>query len=203
LLDSRFLLSVWEMTKAAVVENPATAKQTAALADNAAKRGRLIDDRQDGLITKGEFVERVKTLDAEKRALESMATVALPQIGPEKYIQALVIAFARFGKMAFAERRDVLRRAIREVTLDAAGRAIPAITLSGGWLGGLLDGVNSSARLRSLSGIDSVPDLTIRFPQPVQIADSYVDGRRKNGNDPRSRAGLDTGRATRWGKVAA
>src|SRR4029077_18240377 len=99
----------------------------------------------------------------------------------------------------FDAKRTVLRGAVKEIILDGRTRSIPTVTLNGGFLGGgARGGVNSKPRSTTQWGINSHADVVIRLPHPVEIADTFEDGRGAHLASEANLEMLARGRAMRW-----
>jgi DNA invertase Pin-like site-specific DNA recombinase len=102
-----------------------------------AKRARVLEQREDGLISREACNTRVRALDLELR--RARAVVPVDTTG-ELDLKALAIglagAFALFAKHAFAEKRSLLERAVKDIVITDG--AIPSVTLRGGFLSEIL-----------------------------------------------------------------
>jgi DNA invertase Pin-like site-specific DNA recombinase len=112
-----------------------------------AKRGRIVELREDGAITREKCGERLGVVDAE---LYSLRAASAPErapsgVDPKRIMVALIRVFARFGKLPFADQRQLLEEAVRTITIIDG--AIPRLTLSGEFLGKLV-GAKVEAQLR-------------------------------------------------------
>jgi DNA invertase Pin-like site-specific DNA recombinase len=194
LADAAFLASVLDAALALreVKPDPARIERERALAKLASGRKEMLAMVRAGEMTRDEFKEQIAALDSEVRALEALVPAPVPQVDQQAIVQAFDRAFAEFGVMSFTHQRAVLRGAVKSIIVDSHARTITSMTISGGYLG---RGANSVLHSRTQSGISAVPDLTIRFPHPVVIADTYVDRRTANGNHPNTVA-------TQWRRVA-
>jgi DNA invertase Pin-like site-specific DNA recombinase len=113
-----------------------------------AKRERIVELRADGAISREECAKRLSAVDGELYNLRrAQAPERAPSgMDPRRIFRELIGIFARFGKLAFADQRQLLEEAIRTITI--VDGAIPRLTLSGGFLGKLA-GANVEARLKS------------------------------------------------------
>jgi DNA invertase Pin-like site-specific DNA recombinase len=101
------------------------------------KRDRIVEMREDGAITREKCKERLGVVDGE---LYNLRRAAAPERAPagvdtRRIAAGLIRLFARFGKLAFADQRQLLEEAIRTITI--VDGAIPRLTLAGGFLGKL------------------------------------------------------------------
>ena len=99
-----------------------------------AKRERILEQRADGLITREKCNQRIAAIDGE---LYNLRRAAAPEpapsgVDPRRIMAGFIRVFARFGKLPFADQRQLLEEAIRIITI--ADGAIPRLTLSGGFL---------------------------------------------------------------------
>jgi DNA invertase Pin-like site-specific DNA recombinase len=110
-----------------------------------AKRARIVDMRADGLIHREECSKRLAALDRElQTAQAAVPSSGAPAIDLKALARGLAGAFFAFASLPFEKKRDLLRRAIREIVVKDG--AIPSITLQGGFLGEIL-GVDTGANL--------------------------------------------------------
>jgi hypothetical protein len=112
-----------------------------------AKRERIVDMRADGAISREECAKRLSAVDGELYNLRrAQAPERAPSgVDPRRIAAALVRIFARFGKLAFADQRQLLEEAVRTITIVDGG--IARMTFSGGFLGKLA-GVKVEAQLK-------------------------------------------------------
>jgi DNA invertase Pin-like site-specific DNA recombinase len=194
LADAAFLMKALDAALALqqTAPDPARAEREQAIAKLANGRKEMLVMVRAGEMTRDEFKEQMTALESEVRALEALVPAPVPQADPKVIVQAFDRTFARFGTMNFNDQRAVLRGAVKSIIVDSHARTITSVTISGGYLG---RGANSVLPSRTQSGISAVPDLTIRFPHPVVIPDTYVDRRTANGNHPNTVA-------TQWRRVA-
>ena len=110
-----------------------------------AERQRLLRLVLKGVASEEDFARESKRIEAEMRDLERLAPAPVPAaLDVSKVVVRISRAFARFDKQPFEERRDLLRTAFREMVL--ANGTVTAITLNGGFLGGVNLGTRSRAR---------------------------------------------------------
>ncbi len=137
-----------------------------------AERQRLLRLTLQGVCTEEDFARESRRIDTEMRGLDLLAPAPLPvALDVGKLVVRITRAFAASAGNPSAERRDLLRAALREIVLEDG--TITAITVNGTFL----DSVNLSPRSSWPSQISTVPDLTITLPQPVVIP--AADGRRR------------------------
>lgn len=100
------------------------------------ERQRLLRLTLKGTCTEEDFARESKRLETELRDLERLAPTPVPAtLDASKLVVRMSRAFARFAKLPFEERRDLLRTAFREIVLDNG--TVTAITLNGGFLNGV------------------------------------------------------------------
>jgi hypothetical protein len=114
-----------------------------------AKRARIVDMRADDLIKREECAKRLGTVDRElqtaRAAAAAVAQGRTPELDLQALAQGLAGVFALFASLPLAEKDALLRRAIRDIVLDAG--TISAITLRGGFLGEILGADTTGANL--------------------------------------------------------
>jgi DNA invertase Pin-like site-specific DNA recombinase len=183
LADASFLMSALETALALqqAAPDPARAKRELALGKLENGRKEMLAMVRGGEMTRDEFKAEMAELEKEVRSLEALVPAAVPQIDATQIVQKICRVFVRFACLSFVQQRELLRGAVKSIIVDGHARAITTVTISGGYLG---HGVNSVLPSRAQYGIDSLPDLTIRFPHPVVIADTFVDRRCTNGHHP-------------------
>jgi DNA invertase Pin-like site-specific DNA recombinase len=113
-----------------------------------AKRARVIDLRADGLISREECGKRLAVVDSELQAARAAARPPAPVMDMHALARGLAGAFALFASLPFAQKRDLLRRAVRDIVIDNGN--IPSMTLRGGFLAEIL-GYNTGANLSAHS----------------------------------------------------
>jgi DNA invertase Pin-like site-specific DNA recombinase len=135
LLDAAFLAAVFARLAEPAKPDHSAKRREAELGKLKARRTRLVDALENGLIDKAEFAARADRLQAAAAEVEARMPAAAPPPLPDvrAVVAGLARAFSRFGKLPFTERRSVLRRVVRSVQVVEA--AIPAFTLSGAFLG--------------------------------------------------------------------
>ena len=103
-----------------------------------AKRDRIVEMRADGAISREECAKRLSAVDGELYHLRRAAALETAPAGmdPRRIAAGFIRIFARFGKLAFADQRQLLEETIRTITI--VDGAIPRLTLSGGFLGKLM-----------------------------------------------------------------
>lgn len=161
--------------------DPARVERERALAKLENGRREMLTMVRMGEMTRDEFRGQMAALETEVRALEALVPAPAPRIDPRQIVDLVVRVFTEFALMAFCQQRAILRGAVKSIIVDSHARAITTVTISGGYLG---RGANSVLHSRTQSGISAIPDLTIRFPHPVVISDTYVDRRGANGHHP-------------------
>lgn len=164
LLDRTFLSGVLDLALAAAAV-PAAPDHLRDRERLTAKRKRVLETFEDGLITRDELREKVRRIDSDLGKIETPAPVA--QIDGRRLAQAIVDTFASFRHLALDDRRELLRRAVPEILVRDG--AIPQLTLSGGFLGAISAGAKVDPRSRA-SDQFCTPDLTLVFPVPLEIA---------------------------------
>jgi hypothetical protein len=140
LLDLAFLRGMLAavVKKAKQPTDAGRAKREAALAKLEKGRKELVLSMAKGDITRTEFKEDAEVIDREIRDLKAMLpALPVPDADAKHYLEAITHAFAEFGLLPFAEQREILRRAIKEIVIDGRqSPSIPSLTLNGGFLGG-------------------------------------------------------------------
>jgi hypothetical protein len=176
LADAKFLLSVFEAAVAfeQATPDPARAAREQALAKLETGRKEMLGMVRDGEMTRAEFKAEMATLEANVRALEAMAPAPAPTINAKQIVQAVARVFVQFDLLTNSQQRTLLRSAVKSIIVDSHARAITTVTVSGGYLG---SGSNLARGLTSTPQIRSIPDVTIHFPEPVVIADTFNGGR--------------------------
>jgi site-specific DNA recombinase len=133
LLNAKLIRQVLNRNEVADERGAERASTDKAIAKLNAKRANLIEMRMEGSISAAEFKPLAAAIDAELKQLKSLAPP--PQMtGDAKEVAGqLAGTFARFDTLRVAEKRVVLRRAIKSIIV--AGTAIPMLTLNGGFIG--------------------------------------------------------------------
>jgi hypothetical protein len=112
------------------------------------KRQQLIDLLLEEVIDKPTFNARLTLIDQKLRDLRAARPTILPAgFDVRKLGRRIVRAFQRFGKATLDDKRELLKRAVREFRVE--NQAIPSLTFSGGFLGELVP-TNSLPRLSAL-----------------------------------------------------
>jgi DNA invertase Pin-like site-specific DNA recombinase len=132
--DAKFLTAIFRR----IEQKPRpdnTAKREAESSRLKAKRARLVDALEDGLIDKAEFTIRAEKIQTAMREIEATMPAALqpPVLDYRAVVAGLVRALARFRTWPFAEQRTTLKRVVR--SFQVVDDAIPDVTLQGGFLG--------------------------------------------------------------------
>jgi hypothetical protein len=146
--------------------DPARKQHELALAKKAIGRQNLIDSLGDGEITRDEFAKKMAALHAEIRALETMLPPPAPKVDPKDVADLIVRVFQEFAFLTFADKRALLQGAVKSIIVDGHARTLVSVTINGGFLGA---GANSSLRSTASLAICAVPDVVVRFPQPIEI----------------------------------
>jgi site-specific DNA recombinase len=141
-LDPGFLKKVIGRFKSAQPERDHNAEKITAQREQLeAERQRLLRMTLKGTITEDDFSRESKRIESEMRDLDRLAPAPVPAaFDPAKLVVQITRSFARFAKQSFEEKRDFLRTAFKEITLDNG--ALTGMTLNGAFL----DSVNSSPR---------------------------------------------------------
>jgi hypothetical protein len=98
-----------------------------------ARRKRLLEAMLDGLVSKQEYAEHLRMIESKRQELQVMMPVQTPAIESKRLVERIVSAFREFKHLPFADKRELLRRGIKEIRID--NRAIPFFTMHGGFLG--------------------------------------------------------------------
>jgi hypothetical protein len=153
LLNVAFLKTVLAgvAKKAAQPADASRAKLEAKLAKLERGRKELIMSMTQGDITRTEFKEAADQNDRERRDLLALLPAPpTPDADAKYYLEAIIRAFAEFDMLPLSDQREILRRAAKEIVIDARRTpVIPSITLSGGFLSGFRSGANSRLPSRS------------------------------------------------------
>jgi len=165
LTDAAFIGEVLDGIREAAdaAPDPARRKVEAAVAKYETGRQNLIGALGDGEITRAEFKVKMAALDANRAALLAALPAPAPKMDEAEIAEVLAAAFIGFATAEFADKRNLLRRAVRKIVLTDG--AIAELTISGGFLGG----ANSILQSTAQSGIRSASDVVVRFPQPVVV----------------------------------
>jgi len=125
ILDAAFLIPLLQRAiRQTVAAQPVHSRERERLE---AKRRRVLDNFEDGYLSRTERDEKVRALDAELARLQP--AVAPASLDAEKLARAIVRLFAGFARLPFRERRDRLRARVREVIVE--DHAITGVTLAG------------------------------------------------------------------------
>jgi DNA invertase Pin-like site-specific DNA recombinase len=147
LLDAAFLAAVFARLAEPAKPDHSAKRREAELDRLRARRARLVDALENELIDKAEFAVRAAKIKAAAAEVEARMPAAAPPPLPDvrAVVAGLSRAFSRFDRLAFVERRSLLRRVVRSV--QVVDGTIPAFTLSGAFLGELAH-TNSAPRLK-------------------------------------------------------
>jgi DNA invertase Pin-like site-specific DNA recombinase len=137
--------------------DPGRPQREAALAKLATRRENLLDMREAGEVTREEYKARMAKIEQEKRELEAMVPPPPVAYDAHRLVKAIAGAFRGFAKLPFAAQRELLRRAVGEITIQ--NRSIITITFRGGFLGE----ITSTANLEP----QSIPRCSRRFQAQV------------------------------------
>ena len=159
------VLAIHERSNVAGQRDGEQAKRDAELAEVKAERQKAIDWALKGRITEEDLDARLADYDQQIRILELSATAPVAdEFNPAHYVEGVSEYFADFAELQFSEQRDMLRRAVKEIMIQAG--AIVSVTLLGGWLSGC---VNSQLQRTLQREIDTTRNVVVRFPQPIVI----------------------------------
>lgn len=164
-------LAIHEQNGVSAQKSGEQAKRNAELAEVKAERQKAINWALKGRITEEDLDARLADYDQKIRILELSATAPVAdEFDPSNYVEGVSEYFDSFAELQFAEQRDMLRRAVTTIMIQAG--AIVSVTLNGGWLGGC---VNSQLQRTLQREIDTTQNVALRFPQPIVIT-SIVAG---------------------------
>lgn len=178
--------------------DPARVERERKLAKLATGRKNLLGALAAGEIERPEFREQMAALEREVKALEAQVPAPVPEADPAQVVALVAMVFAEFVHLAFADKQALLRSAVKRIIVDGHARTITTVTLNGGYLG---MGANSVLRSRGQSQICAIPDLTIRFPEPIVIPDTYINQHEVYLASEANRQMLARGRSMRWKRV--
>jgi hypothetical protein len=165
------VLAIHEQSHASTQRGIEEAKRDAELAAVKAERQDAIDLRLKKIITDEDLKQRLAGYDQQIRILELAAkSPVADEFNPSNYVEGVSEYFADFAELQFSEQRDMLRRAVATIMIQAG--AIVSVTLLGGWLGSC---VNSQLQRTLQREIDTTRNVVLRFPQPIVIT-SIVAG---------------------------
>lgn len=169
LLDAELIAALLpKAAKMKAAADPAKAKREARLVEIKAESKRARDLAVKGLMPDDELKERVRSLELEARSLEKLAPVAAAEpLSAALIVKLLTAFFAGFANLPIAEKRNLLRRAVREITVGS--RSVLSVTLNGGFVGMLQEKANHVRCSTTPNLISVVPDLTLHFPKPLVI----------------------------------
>jgi DNA invertase Pin-like site-specific DNA recombinase len=154
MLDAAFLVPLLQSAiRLTVAAQPDQSRERERLE---AKRRRVLDNYEDGYLSRAERDEKMRALDAELAKLQP--TVAPASLDAEKLARAIIRLFAGFARLPFRERRERLRALVREVIVEA--HAITGLTLAGA---SPEDGVTTGAK----SGKPSIRPCSLQFQSPA------------------------------------
>jgi DNA invertase Pin-like site-specific DNA recombinase len=135
LTDAKFLTGVFRQ----IEQKPAcdnAAKREAELSRLKAKRMRLLDALEDGLIDKAEFSIRAERIQTAMRKVEAlMPAVSPPPFEARAVVAGLVRSLAFFRKWPFTKQRATLKRVVR--SLPVTDDTFTEVAVSGAFLGEL------------------------------------------------------------------
>jgi DNA invertase Pin-like site-specific DNA recombinase len=133
LTDAKFMRAQLRQLEQQTPVADLRAKRETELARLNAKRARLLDALEDGLISKVDFAERAaKIQDQIREAQASMPATPPPVLDGPRVIAALARVFARFHAWEVPQQRTMLKRAIRCIrVIDDSFREV---TVSGAFL---------------------------------------------------------------------
>jgi DNA invertase Pin-like site-specific DNA recombinase len=104
-------------------------------ADIKKRRQRVIQNFEDGDISRDQKRDKLNALAAELHRLELEAGVTtMPRHTAKDICQQIVEVFQDFKRLPFERKRDLLFRAVREIIIDTRNRNIPMVILNGNWL---------------------------------------------------------------------
>jgi hypothetical protein len=174
LADITFLLATLDAAIALqeAAPSPARVEYENALAKKKQGMKNLVDALGDGDITREQFREKKASLEAEVRALETLLPPPASKIDPKDVADLIVRAFKEFAFLAFADKRALLQGAVKSIIVDGHARTLVGVTVNGGFLGA---GANSSLRSTAPLAICAVPDVVVRFPQPIEIPEIVAE----------------------------
>jgi hypothetical protein len=175
LLNREFIKSVFGKVREVRKAKSPGASLEAAIRKLKLGRERLIDVATDPDVnmSKAAFKERLQKIDREIAEVERLAPAeANGQRDDAAYLARWIAElFSEYDLLQFAERRLLLQRAFKWVTVDR--RKILSITFDGGFLSEIANknaGANSRRRVTTPSRVSTVEDFTLHFPKPFVIA---------------------------------
>lgn len=173
LTDVKFMRKALAKATEMKQANPAQVKADAAIAGFERGRLDLLAMVRAGEITRDDFKREMATLERDKAALQASVPPPAPQIGADALVKALAGVFAEFAYLDFPAKRASLRRALSEIVVSNG--EITEIRCNGGFLAGF----NAELPSTRWFSTETTADVVLRFPEPIQITASYVDGRSK------------------------
>jgi DNA invertase Pin-like site-specific DNA recombinase len=94
---------------------------------------KLLDLYQKTDLSREQFNERKKKIEADRAALSTLYPAPQPQVSPKELALALVETFTGFHQLLYSEQRAILQRAVSRITMS--GREMVSMALSGGFIG--------------------------------------------------------------------
>jgi site-specific DNA recombinase len=144
LLDATYLRTVFSKFRSSQpIRNHDNEKHARQREKLEAERQRLLRLTIQGTCSEEDYARESKRIQSEMRSLDLIAPAPLAAaLDPAKLVVRITRTFARFAKQEFAEKRSLLRAAIRDIVLEDG--AVTTIVLHGSFL----DCVNSEPRSR-------------------------------------------------------
>lgn len=133
--DPEFLLWLVKQSERHAEVKTDAAKLERQIAGIEAKRVRVVDGWQDGVITKADFMKRTAALDQQARELRTLLPSKAPVLDARRTVKAIAQFFAGFEDQPFEDQRRMLRTAFKEFRVQNG--AIPGWTMNGDFLGSL------------------------------------------------------------------
>jgi hypothetical protein len=154
LVDADFLMGALRTALAlqTAAPDPARVKREQMLAKLEIGRKELLAMVRNGDLTRDEFRREMAQLENEKRALEAMVPAPAPQLDPKDILDLINRAFSEFSFLTYAQKRTLLRGAVKKIIADSHARSITGVTLSGGYLGKGANSVLHSSGLMHTMG---------------------------------------------------
>ena len=131
--DPEFLLWLVKQSERQAEVKTDAAKLERELAGIEAKRARVVDGWEEGIITKADFVKRTAALDQQARELRTLLPSKAPVLDARRTAKAVAEYFAGFEDQPFEDQRRSLRTAFKEFRVENG--AIPGWTMNGDFLG--------------------------------------------------------------------
>jgi len=158
-------LAIHEQSSVSAQRDNEQTRRDAELADLKTQRSKLVDGWMKGRVSDEDYDAKREPINQQIRILElSAKTPVADDFNPAAYVEGVSKYFAIFASLPFAEQRDMLRRAVKEIMIQAG--AIVMVTLNGGWLRSC---VNSQLQRTLQQQIDTTSHVVLRFPQPIVI----------------------------------